>query len=147
MCSSDLVTMRRIEAVTHLSRISAEGLLAGIELVPEAHLERLDIDAYKKAADEGRVVLEVGQTGYPPTLDALVEGVSDARNPESAAIYFLRRVPRDPFYPDPDAPASTTWSLRSYASPPDDPQPGDDVYDVHSLSNGTSLAGDAYRDW
>lgn len=40
------VTMRRIEAVTHLSRISAEGLLAGIELVPEAHLERLDIDAY-----------------------------------------------------------------------------------------------------
>lgn len=105
------------------------------------------IDAYKKAADEGRVVLEVGQTGYPPTLDALVEGVSDARNPESAAIYFLRRVPRDPFYPDPDAPASTTWGLRSYASPPDDPQPGDDVYDVHSLSNGTSLAGDAYRDW
>lgn len=39
-------TMRRIEALTHLSRISVEGLLGGIELVPEAKLERLDIDAY-----------------------------------------------------------------------------------------------------
>lgn len=105
------------------------------------------LDAYKKAADEGRVVLEVGQSGYPPTLDTLVEGVADARNPESANLYFLRRVPRDPFYPDPDTPASATWGLRSYASPPDDPQPGDDVYDVHSLSNDASLAGDAYRDW
>ena len=40
------VTMRRIEALTHLSRVSVEGLLAGIELAPEVQLERLDIDAY-----------------------------------------------------------------------------------------------------
>ena len=58
------------------------------------------IDRYKSAVDDGRIVLEVGQTGYPPTLDALAEGVEDAKNPESAMIYFLRRVPRDPFFPD-----------------------------------------------
>lgn len=105
------------------------------------------IDAYKAAFDEGRVVQEVGQTGYPPNLDVLAEGVDDARSPESAVIYFLRRVPRDPFFPDPAVPASATWGLRSYASPPDDPQPGEDVFDVYSLSTATALSGVKYRDW
>jgi general secretion pathway protein G len=105
------------------------------------------IDRYKVAVDEGHVVQEVGQTGYPPSLDVLAEGVEDAKSAESTVIYFLRRVPRDPFFPDPTAPASATWGLRSYASPPDDPQPGDDVFDVYSLSSGTALAGVKYRDW
>jgi general secretion pathway protein G len=105
------------------------------------------VDKYKSAVDEGRIVLEVGQTGYPPTLDLLAEGVEDAKNPEAALIYFLRRVPRDPFFPDRSAPASATWGLRSYASPPDDPQPGEDVFDVYSLSTGVSIAGVPYRDW
>ena len=39
-------TKRRIEAITHLTRISVEGLLHGIEIVPEARLERLDIDEF-----------------------------------------------------------------------------------------------------
>jgi Zn-dependent peptidase ImmA (M78 family)/transcriptional regulator with XRE-family HTH domain len=39
-------TKRKIEAVTHLTRVSIEGLLNGIELLPEAHLQRLDIDEY-----------------------------------------------------------------------------------------------------
>jgi len=105
------------------------------------------IDAYKIAYDEGRVVQEVGQTGYPPSLDVLAEGVVDARSPESRSIYFLRRVPRDPFFPDRSAPASSTWGLRSYESPPDDPQPGEDVFDVYSLSTDTALSGVKYRDW
>lgn len=105
------------------------------------------IDRYKSAVDDGRIVLEVGQTGFPPTLDVLAEGVEDARNPESAMIYFLRRVPRDPFFPDSTAPAAATWGLRSYASPPDDPQAGEDVYDVYSLSTAVSISGVPYRDW
>jgi general secretion pathway protein G len=105
------------------------------------------LDKYKSAVDEGRIVLEVGQTGYPPSLDVLAEGVEDARNPESAMIYFLRRIPRDPFFPDRTAPAPATWGLRSYASPPDDPQPGEDVFDVYSMSTGVSISGVPYRDW
>jgi len=45
-------------------------------------------------------------------------------------MYFLRRVPRDPFFPDAIAAPADTWGLRSSKSPPTDPQPGDDVFDV-----------------
>ena len=105
------------------------------------------IDRYKAAADQGRILLEVGQSGYPPNLDVLVDGVDDARSPESTPIFFLRRMPRDPFFPDASTPASATWGLRSYESPPDDPRPGDDVFDVYSLSNRVSITGVPYRDW
>ncbi len=106
------------------------------------------IDAYKQAWDGGHIKKVVDKTGYPPDLRSLVEGVDDAASAkEGAKIYFLRSLPRDPFWPDATTPAEDTWGLRSYASPPDDPQPGDDVYDVHSLSSRTGLNGVPYRDW
>lgn len=105
------------------------------------------IDAYKLAHDRGRIERVVGETGYPPDLDLLVDGVEDVADPEGSMMYFLRRVPRDPFYPDVTASASATWGLRSYDSPPDDPQPGDDVFDVYSLSPRTGLNGVPYREW
>lgn len=105
------------------------------------------LDAYKEASDEGHIEQEVGQSGYPPDLDMLAAGVEDAKDPDAGMIYFLRRVPRDPFFPDATAAASQTWGLRSYASPPDDPQAGDDVFDVYSLAPGTGLNGVKYRDW
>ena len=106
------------------------------------------IDAYKRASDAGRIRKQLDKTGYPPSLQSLVDGIDDASNPkEGAKIYFLRRLPRDPFWPDATTPAAETWGLRSYASPPDDPQPGDDVYDVHSRSSRTGLDGVPYHDW
>ncbi len=105
------------------------------------------IDAYKRASDEGRVPRAADQSGYPPTLAVLVEGVPDAKSPDSAKIYFLRRIPRDPLASEGGAAPGETWGLRSYASPHDSPQPGRDVFDVYSLNQGTGLNGVSYREW
>ncbi|MBU8975697.1 type II secretion system GspH family protein [Lysobacter sp. MMG2] len=105
------------------------------------------IDRYKRAAEQGRVEVESGASGYPPDLTVLVEGVEDVSTPERKQLYFLRRLPRDPFYAGSEASPEDTWGLRSYDSPPDDPAPGDDVFDVHSLSDGVGLNGVAYKDW
>src|SRR5207237_8108108 len=37
------------------------------------------IDAYKRAADEGAIERKADESGYPPTLQALVQGVPDKR--------------------------------------------------------------------
>ncbi len=76
-----------------------------------------------------------------------MEGVSDAKSPLDRKIYFLRRLPRDPFAKDPHIPAAETWGKRSYASSPNEPQEGNDVYDVYTLSTGVGLSGIAYREW
>ncbi|SAL20209.1 general secretion pathway GspG related transmembrane protein [Caballeronia arvi] len=105
------------------------------------------IDAYKAAGDAGKFDRSAGDTGYPPRLDTLVEGVVDKTNPSGARIYFLRRVPRDPLCDCPSRSDEQTWGKRSYASPPDSPSEGNDVYDVHSLSEGNGLNGIPYRKW
>jgi len=108
---------------------------------------RTALDAYKLAADTGHIRMELGASGYPPDLKSLYVGVEDIASEKKVVLYFLRRIPRDPFFPDAAAPSEDSWGLRSYASPPDDPQPGDDVYDVHSLSTGKGLNGVQYREW
>jgi general secretion pathway protein G len=104
------------------------------------------IDAYKQAADEGRVGRRADQSGYPPSLEVLAAGVEDIKSPQKKAIYLLRRLPRDPFAPA-DLPAAETWGRRSYASPPDAPREGEDVFDVYSLAEGKGLNGVPYREW
>jgi len=105
------------------------------------------IDMYKQASDEGRIRKSIGDSGYPKKLEDLAEGVDDQKSPKKAMIYFLRRVPRDPFNADPTLSAAGTWGKRSYASPPDDPKEGDDVFDVFSLAQGKGINGQPYRDW
>jgi general secretion pathway protein G len=105
------------------------------------------LDAYRQAFDEGRIKREVGDTGYPKSLRVLVDGIDDASSASGARLYFLRRLARDPFFPDSAAPPEQTWGKRSYASPPNAPKEGKDVYDVYSLSNGRGMNGIAYREW
>jgi len=99
------------------------------------------IDAYKLAADEGRIEKQADKSGYPPTLAVLAEGVADRKTGQ--VVYFLRRVPRDPM----GEAADGGWGLRSYKSPPGSPQPGDDVFDVYSRSSDVGLNGVPYKDW
>jgi general secretion pathway protein G len=105
------------------------------------------LDAYKRASDEGRIQRSPEQSGFPPTLQALVEGVPNAKSPSAAKLYFLRRIPRDPLNADASVPPESNWGLRSYETPPDDPRPGKDVFDVRSLSERKGLNGIAYSKW
>lgn len=107
------------------------------------------IDAYKRAVEAGKVSPRPTPSGYPPTLEALAEGAPGTSDGQARAgnVYFLRRVPRDPFHPDPTVPAAATWALRSYASSPDRPIAGDDVFDVASKSEKIGLNGLPYRQW
>jgi general secretion pathway protein G len=105
------------------------------------------IDAYKHASDDGRIQKKVGESGYPRRLEELVAGVDDQKNPKKEKIYFLRRMPRDPLAADPALGPAESWGKRSYASPPDEPRDGDDVFDVFSLSTATGINGRPYREW
>ena len=138
------------------------GLLAGVavpmvELAVQRNKEqelrlalremRKAIDAYKQAYDEGHMVKIVGDSGYPPTLKVLVDGIPDALNPDKRKIYFLRRLPRDPMSIDSNLNPERTWGLRSYESDADNPSEGKDVFDVYSLAAGIGINRVPYRQW
>jgi general secretion pathway protein G len=105
------------------------------------------IDAYKEASDEGRIPKRIGESGYPKRLADLVEGVVDEKSPRKERIYFLRRLPRDPLASDPERAPADTWGKRAYASPPNEPSDGEDVFDVYSLATGNGINGRPYREW
>ena len=116
---------------------------------------RTALDAYKAASDAGQIPRQPGESGYPPNLDVLVQGVEVRQpgtvglggDPETRRIMFLRQIPRDPFHTDPNVAAAGTWRTRAYGTPPDEPQPGADVFDVTSASARTGLNGVPYGQW
>jgi general secretion pathway protein G len=144
-----------------------------VELRTALRQIRTALDAYKDAADTGKIQKDPSDSGYPPSLKVLVEGVdaaqtaataglssspnllsstslsssSNSGSSEPTRLMFLRQVPRDPFTPDPTVPPEEQWDTRSYGSPPSDPQPGKDVYDVMSKSPVMGSNGIAYKDW
>lgn len=105
------------------------------------------LDNYKKATDEGRIDKGASDSGYPAALGMLVTGVVDTTSPAPKKLYFLRRIPRDPFATDPDDSNDTTWGKRSYESEADDPKEGVDIYDIYSRSSDVGLNGIPYREW
>jgi len=108
---------------------------------------RSAIDQYKKAVDDGRIPKRADATGYPESLEVLVEGVSDGKDAKKRKIFFLRRIPRDPMNPDSAAEPAETWGKRSYESEPNEPREGKDVYDVYSRSTRVGLNGVPYSKW
>jgi general secretion pathway protein G len=111
---------------------------------------RTAIDAYKQLCDDGRIAGcekgVPGVSGFPKRLEDLVEGVEDKNSPRREKIYLLRRIPRDPFAAS-ELSAVQSWGKRSYASPPDDPREGEDVFDVYTLAEGKGINGRPYREW
>jgi general secretion pathway protein G len=129
-----------VATLTHQRSKEAE-LRSALKEIREA------IDAYKRAGDEGQIEVEPTATGYPPSLEVLVNGVPRRDQRIKGKLYFLRRVPPDPMNDTPGLAPADTWGLRSFASEPQDPQPGPDVYDVYSRSVVAGLNGIPYRQW
>lgn len=106
---------------------------------------RTAIDKYKDAVDQGQIGgtdNQLGNEGYPPDLETLVEGVTAAGDASGRKLKFLRRVPVDPMTRSPE------WGLRSYQDAPDARSwGGKNVFDVYSRSEGSALDGTKYRDW
>lgn len=101
------------------------------------------LDAFKQAADQGQVSEGAAASGYPVSLAVLVEGAKDR---QGQSLHFLRQIPRDPFADD-NWPAEKGWAVRSYASSAQSPQPGADVYDVHSRSERLGSDGTPLAQW
>lgn len=125
-----------------------------VELRQALRIIRTGLDTYKAAIDAGKLARASGESGYPPSLERLTESLEmvgkrdvglNALSPERLVI--LRRLPRDPFFPDAQVRASQTWNTRSYGSRADDPQGGADVFDVTSKSPRVGLDGTPYASW
>ena len=111
------------------------------ELRRNLRIVRDAIDAYKEMADDKRIEVGAFETGYPKTLEVLVEGVP-LKGAVAKRVKFLRRVPRDPMTEDGE------WGLRSYVDDKDSRSwGGQDVYDIYSKSEKKALDGTEYRDW
>jgi len=102
---------------------------------------------------------------YPPDLETLVKGVDvlpvtsgalnrrgnanvtalEAAQPESAipkTKIYLRKIPVDPMT------GKAEWEFRSCYDLSDSTSwGGENIFDIHSKSTGTSLNGEKYRDW
>ena len=116
-----------------------------VELRRSLREMRTAIDRFKDAVDRGIIPtteLDPANEGYPPDLDTLVEGISVANDASGRKLKFLRRIPMDPMTRTPE------WGLRSYQDDPDSTSwGGENVFDVHTTSEGTALDGTKYRDW
>ena len=121
-----------------------------LELRRNLRIVRTAIDdfkkSYDKAVDEKKILSSLNKSGYPETLQQLVDGY-DFGGLFSYKKKFLRKIPADPFNP-PKAGEEPKWTLRSYTDDPDSTLwGGEDVYDIHSLSTDTAIDGTKYNEW
>jgi general secretion pathway protein G len=99
------------------------------------------IDRYKDYSDRNLIRVEVGSEGYPKDMETLVKGVTVGTG-GGQKMRFLRRVPVDPMT------GRAEWNTQSVQDDPDSRSgSGDNLFDVHSKSQGTALDGTRYSDW
>jgi general secretion pathway protein G len=111
-----------------------------VELRRDLRTMREAIDRYKDFADRGMIQVKLGTFGYPPTLQALVDGVPVKGT--DVKYKFLRKIPVDPMTGNQD------WGLRSMQDDTDSRSwGGENVFDVYSKSTGTGLDGTQYENW
>jgi len=136
-------------AVLPFTRMTAQRTRE-VELRRNLRIMRTALDDYKKAYDKAveqkKIVAVQNLSGYPKTLELLVEG-DDFGGLYGVKRKFLRRIPPDPMNPAP-AGQPPQWGLRSYSDQPDSTNWGrEDVFDVYSLSEGVAIDGSSYKDW
>ncbi len=98
------------------------------------------IDHYNDAVirSGGAIQTKADSFNYPPDLETLVNGVDI----QTKKVKFLRRIPLDPMT------GTAEWGLRSNQDDQDsDSWGGQNVFDVHTKSNGTALDGTKYNTW
>jgi len=131
-------------AIMPLTKVTMQRMRE-VELRRALREMRVAIDRFKDAADLGQIGatdLKAGAENYPADLQTLVDGVSATNDQSGRKLKFLRRVPIDPMT------RSMDWGLRSYQDEPDATSwGGQDVFDVHTTSDGTALDGTKYKDW
>jgi general secretion pathway protein G len=131
-------------AILPLTRVTMQRMREA-ELRRDLREMRTAIDKFKDAADLGQIGatdLKAGAENYPADLDTLVNGVGAANDQTGRKLKFLRRIPIDPMT------KSMEWGLRSYQDEPDSTRwGGQDVFDVHTTSEGTGLDGTKYKSW
>lgn len=103
------------------------------------------LDAYKDAVDQGLIKKTADSSGYPPNLTILVTGVENSQDPKKKKIFFLRRIPRDPFASDTTLNNAQTWRIRAYDGAMD--EMAKDVYDVSSRSGAMGINQQLYSEW
>lgn len=112
-----------------------------VELRRALRVIRDALDEYKALVDAGQIAADPTESGYPPSLEVLVEGVA-LTDAKAGHKKFLRRLPRDPMTEDGE------WGRRAYADDPDSQVwGGQDVYDVYSQSDREALDGPRYSEW
>ncbi len=149
-------TTRGLTLIELLVSIAVLGVLASVAM-PLVHVSvtrtreldlrralrtvREGIDLFKAEYDKARgnvrdartdfkKRVSVDRTGYPLTLDELVE------------TKILRRIPRDPMNPD------GKWITRSFSDNPDSSlSDGKDIWDIRSASKAVALDGTTYDTW
>ncbi len=117
-----------------------------LELRRALRVVRTAIDNYKadydRAVAEKKIFATVDESGYPESLELLLEG-NDWGGMYSYKKRYLRRMPRDPFDKYDDG-----WGECSYEDePPCSSQGGRDLYDISTQSNDIALDGTYYNEW